>query len=193
MPITKTRSGSARDRIIETAERLFYAYGVRGVGIDRIIAEAGVAKMTLYNHFPSKDDLILAVLQHRESRVDAMFEASMKRHADGGLDPLECFFAALKDWFEDPAFRGCAFINASVELADSAHPASIFSSEHKKRFRRMVARIVSETRPTAPPSVAAAVSLLVEGAIATAVMEGGSAPADIARDAALALVAREEA
>ena len=70
----------ARQRIVETAERLFYAEGVRSVGIDRIIAEAEVAKMTLYNHFSSKDDLILAVLQYREEKFDGMFERWMAMH-----------------------------------------------------------------------------------------------------------------
>ena len=76
MSKTKTRTSDARQRLIETAERLFYAEGIRAVGIDRIIAEAGVAKMTLYNHFASKDDLILAVLQYREEQVNEMFAKS---------------------------------------------------------------------------------------------------------------------
>ena len=92
---------------METAERLFYAEGVRAVGIDRIIAEAEVAKMTLYNHFASKDDLILAVLQYREAKFDEMFEKSIERHVRRGMDKLEAFFAALKDWFKSPGFRGC--------------------------------------------------------------------------------------
>ncbi len=76
-----------RQRIVETAERLFYAEGVRAVGIDRIIAEAEVAKMTLYNHFASKDDLILAVLQYREEKFDAMFEKWMNKARQGGHGP----------------------------------------------------------------------------------------------------------
>ena len=70
MSKTATKKSDARQRIVETAERLFYAEGVRTVGIDRIIAESEVAKMTLYNHFPSKDDLILAVMQYREEKFD---------------------------------------------------------------------------------------------------------------------------
>ena len=87
--MSKTRTKSeARQRIVETAERLFYAEGVRAVGIDRIIAESEVAKMTLYNHFSSKDDLILAVLKYREEKFDGTFEKWMQRHVKKGMGRL---------------------------------------------------------------------------------------------------------
>src|SRR6516225_1909974 len=104
----RTRETSeARQRILETADRLFYQEGVRAVGIDRIIAEAGVAKMSLYKHFPSKHDLILAVLQYREEGVLEFFRSSMERHGKK-KNALRAFFAALKEWFEAAEFRGCA-------------------------------------------------------------------------------------
>jgi len=107
-------SSEARKRILETADRLFYQEGVRAVGIDRIIAEARVAKMTLYTHFPSKDDLILAVLKHWEVSVLEFFRSAMERHAKKAKNSLRSFFVALKEWFESPGFRGCAFQNAAV-------------------------------------------------------------------------------
>ena len=189
MSKTGTKS-KARQRIVETAERLFYAVGIRSVGIDRIIAEAEVAKMTLYNHFSSKDDLILAVLQYREEKFGKMFERWMERHVKKGTDRLEAFFAALKNWFESPGFRGCAFINAVVELADARHPASQFSAEHKERFHQMLREIITETGGTKAASVAPAIALMVEGAIVTAVMEQTSVPADVAKDAAMTLVSK---
>lgn len=193
MSKTATKKSDARQRIVETAERLFYAEGVRTVGIDRIIAESEVAKMTLYNHFPSKDDLILAVMQYREEKFDGMFEKWMERHASKGMDRLIAFFAALKDWFQSPGFRGCMFINAHVELADSKHPASKFSATHKERFHELIRQIVEGTAGSkAANSVAPAIALLVEGAIVTAVMEESSKPADVAREAALALVAKTQ-
>ena len=193
MSKTRTNKSDARQRIVETAERLFYAEGVRAVGIDRIIAEAEVAKMTLYNHFPSKDDLILAVLQYREAQVDEMFAKSIERHVRRGMDKLVAFFAALKDWFKSSGFRGCSFINARVELADADHPASKFSACHKERFHEMLKGIVSETAgEKAAESLAPAISLIVEGAIVTAVMEQSAKPADVARDAAMALVAQSK-
>src|SRR4051794_20326089 len=182
-----------RQRLLETADRLFYRDGVRAVGIDRIIAEAGVAKMSLYKHFPSKDDLILAVLKHREEGVLAFFRAAMERHGRKAKSPLRAFFAALKDFFESPGFRGCPFQNAAVELADAAHPGTAFVRGHKQRFSEFLRGLVEQTVGRAAAKVAPAVSLLVEGAIITAVIQGDPDAADVARDAALKLLAEEKA
>jgi AcrR family transcriptional regulator len=188
----RTRETSeARRRILETADRLFYRDGIRAVGIDRIIAEAGVAKMSLYKHFPSKDDLILAVLQHREQGVLEFFRSAMERHAKKAKTPLRAFFAALKDFFESPGFRGCPFQNAAVELADPAHPGTEFVRGHKQRFSEFLGGLVERSVGTAA-KVAPAVNILVEGAIITAVIQGDPDAADVARDAALKLVAQEE-
>jgi AcrR family transcriptional regulator len=188
---TRVNKSNARQRIVETAERLFYAEGVRAVGIDRIIAEAEVAKMSLYNHFSSKDDLILAVLRYREEKFGGMFAKWMDRHVSKRMDRLGAFFAALKDWFESPGFRGCMFINARVELADAKHPASEFSACHKERFHQMLRSIIEESEGVkSAETMAPAIALLVEGAIVTAVMTQSSESADVARDAALALVAK---
>ena len=122
----RAKTSEARRRILETADRLFYQEGLRAVGIDRIIAEASVAKMTLYTHFSSKDDLILAVLMHREECVSEFFRSAMERHVLKAKSPLRAFFAALKEWFESPGFRGCAFQNAAIELADQDHAGTEF-------------------------------------------------------------------
>ncbi|GAB4139939.1 MAG: TetR family transcriptional regulator [Planctomycetaceae bacterium] len=190
MNATPTKS-KARQRIIETAERLFYAEGIRGVGIDRIIAEAEVAKMTLYNHFTSKDELILAVLQYREEQVNEFFKSAIERFMKKGMDRLSAFFAALKKWFKSPGFRGCSFINASVELADASHPASRFAARHKQAFHEMIQEIITETAGPKAASLSPAISLMVEGAIVTAVMEGKPDAADVARDATLALMPKK--
>jgi AcrR family transcriptional regulator len=185
---TKATS-EARQRILETADRLFYQEGIRAVGIDRIIAEAGVAKMTLYAHFPSKDDLILAVLKHREEGVLEFFRAAMGRYAKKAKNPLRAFFAALKELFESPGFRGCPFINAAGELADATHPGREFVRGQKQRFGAFLRGLVEEAVGKTGATVAPAVGLLVEGAIVTAVIQGSSDAADVARDAALKLVA----
>src|SRR5688572_6339230 len=96
------RSSPAKQRILETADRLFYEDGIRAVGIDRIIAEAGVAKMTLYAYFASKDDLIVAVLRHREGSVLEFFRSAMERHGKRAKDKMRAFFATLEEWFESP-------------------------------------------------------------------------------------------
>ena len=183
----------ARQRILETADRLFYREGIRSVGIDRIIAEAEVAKMTLYAHFPSKDDLILAVLRYREERVLEFFQLAMERHGRRTKDGLRAFFAALKDFFESPGFRGCPFQNAAVELADPAHPGTEFVRGHKQRFSEFLGGLVEQSVGKAAAKVAPAVNILVEGAIITAVIQGNPDAADVARDAALKLLAEEKA
>lgn len=189
MSKTRSRKSDARQRLVETAERLFYAEGIHAVGIDRIIAEAGVAKMTLYNHFASKDELILAVLQYREEQFGNSLSKSMDRHVSKGMNRLDAFFAALKDWFKSSGFRGCSFINASVELADASHPASQFSSAHKVKFRELIEEIITETVDAKTAKLLTpAIYLLVEGAIVTAVIEQSSKAAEVARDAAMALI-----
>jgi AcrR family transcriptional regulator len=185
-------TSEARHRILETADRLFYQDGIRAVGIDRIIAEANVAKMSLYKHFPSKDDLILAVLKHREECVLEFFRSAMERHGRKAKNPLRAFFAALKDYFESPGFRGCAFQNAAVELADPSHPATEFVRGHKQRFSAFLRGLVEETVGKAAAKVAPAVTILVEGAVVTAVIQGKPDAADVARDAALKLVGEEK-
>jgi len=188
----KRETSEARQRILETADRLFYQEGVRAVGIDRIIAEAGVAKMSLYNHFSSKDDLILAALKYREEGVLEFFRSSMERHAKKVKNRLRAFFAALKDFFESPGFRGCPFQNAAVELADPDHPGTEFVRGHKQRFSEFLRGMVEESVGKARAKFAPAVSVLVEGAIVTAVIQGNSDAADVACDAALKLASQRK-
>jgi AcrR family transcriptional regulator len=188
----KGETSEARQRILQTADRLFYQNGVRAVGIDRIIAEAGVAKMSLYNHFPSKDDLIVAVLKYREEGVLGFFRSAMERHGKKAKNPLRAFFAALKDFFESPGFRGCPFQNAAVELADPTHAGTVFVRGHKQRFSEFLRGLIEETVGKAAAKVAPAVAILVEGAIVTAVIQGNPDAADVARDAALKLVGQEK-
>jgi AcrR family transcriptional regulator len=188
MPRTR-ETPDARQRILETADRLFYENGIRTVGIDRIIAEAGVAKMSLYKHFASKDELILAVLKYREAKVMEFLGAALERHGKRTKDKVRAMFAALKDWFESPGFRGCAFQNATVELANPDHAGTQFVRAHKQRFQAFLARLIEESCGKAASKVAPAVGLLVEGAIVTAVIQGLPDAIDVARDAALKLVA----
>ena len=188
----KRETSEARQRILETADRLFYQEGIRAVGIDRIIAEAGVAKMSLYNHFPSKDDLILAALKYREEGVLEFFRSAMERRAKKAKNPLRAFFAALKDFFESPGFRGCPFQNAAVELADPSHAGTEFVRGHKQRFSAFLQGLVEATIGKAAAKVAPAVTILVEGALVTAMIQGSPDAADMARDAALKLVGNEK-
>lgn len=188
MELDRTTS-KVRTRLVETADRLFYAEGIRAVGIDRIIAEAKVAKMSLYKHFPSKDDLIEAVLRHRDECFFRFFRSAIERHSDGSQlgGPLGALFAAQKEWFESPGFRGCAFINASVELTDPDHPAAAVVRDHKRRFHELIGEMVAAA-VGGPSPHAASVAVLVEGAIVSAVIQRSADAADVARDAAFRLL-----
>lgn len=105
---------SAKERILTTAHDLFYQHGIRATGIDRIIAESGVTKVTFYRHFPSKNDLIRAFLEYRHRRWCAWFRDALERH---GQD-VHALVPVLAEWFQSKEFRGCAFINTVGELAN---------------------------------------------------------------------------
>ena len=182
-------TSDVRQRILETATRLFYQHGIRAIGVDRIIAEAGVAKMSLYKHFASKDDLILAALTYHEKIFLTDFAVSMERHSKRKKDKLLGFFAALHEWFERPEYRGCAFQNATIELAEPGHAGTQFVREHKLRFQAFLKSLIAESLGKAAAKHAPAVSLLVEGAIIIAVIQGSPDAIEVARDAALKLLA----
>jgi AcrR family transcriptional regulator len=181
-------TSEARLRILDTADQLFYREGIRSVGIDRIIAEAKVAKMTLYAHFPSKDELILAVLQHREEKMIEFFRSAIERHSQRNKDKFRAFFASLKELLERPGFRGCPFQNAAAELSDHTHPGFEFVQAQKKRFAAVIGKLITESIGKADARTISAVVMLVEGAIVNAVIHGTPESADIARDAALQLL-----
>ncbi|HSV46823.1 MAG TPA: TetR/AcrR family transcriptional regulator [Ramlibacter sp.] len=163
-------SPPARDRILLAAHDLFYRDGIRATGVDRIIAESGVAKLTFYRHFPSKDDLVRAFLEHRHGRWMAWFVDALGRHgavAGGGLTPL-C--PALAEWFADPAFRGCAFINAVAEAGTGVPGALEIARSHKDEMRQLLADLLPAGPHQSRQAQAAVVA--VDGAIVVAQMSG---------------------
>jgi AcrR family transcriptional regulator len=183
------RRRDARARILEAAARLFYREGVRAVGVDRVVAEARVAKMSLYRHFPTKDALVLAFLEERDRRWRAWFEDRVAR-ADGTLAGLvDAVFDALAAWFAERDFRGCAFVNSALELADPAHPAHVAARRHKEAVRAFLGRELARRRPGAAAErrLLDALVLLMEGAIVQAVL-GDREAAERARAVALRLL-----
>jgi AcrR family transcriptional regulator len=125
---------TARARLLETATRLFYAEGVHTVGIDRIIAEAGVAKATFYHHFKSKDDLVVAYLTDEFERQRGVFGG-----VEGtGAERLRATFTLLGDASCGPGFRGCPFLNAAAEFADPKHPVRAVVTEYRDYFRGLM-------------------------------------------------------
>lgn len=183
------RAGDARERVLATAARLFYRYGIRAVGVDRIIREARVAKATFYRYFPSKDDLVLSWLRRRELHWLQWVRVEVERRQASPEERLLAFFDALGEWMERPGFRGCPFVNAAAEVADLEHPVA----EEARRFRREVEGYLAATAAAAgfqrPDLLAAELSLLVSGAFVAASATGSAAPAAVARAAAASLLA----
>jgi AcrR family transcriptional regulator len=189
MPRSASSQPCARDRILATASELFYREGVHNVGIDRIIAESGVAKMSLYNHFKSKDALIVAYLEVQRHDWRAWFQGAIARHAEvSGQPPVLALFDALQEWFAQPNFRGCAFINSVVELAHPEHPAYQVSLEHQQAVTDYILGLVHEANLPNPEGLAQQLMILIQGATVIAMMQGNAHAASQAKAAASILV-----
>lgn len=177
------RAVTKRELIIEEASRIMYERGT-GVGVDTLVGEIGVAKMTLYKHFPTKTDLIVACLRH----MDDCHRARLSGEIDWTSPPrqrLLSVFDSLRVWFATPSFRGCAFVNATVELADTAPPVRTAVREHKNATRAWVVKLVEECGLPDKQFVASQIAQLMEGATTTALLERNPAAADIAQATAL--------
>lgn len=176
---------SAALRVLDAAERLFYARGVQAVGVDMVVAEAGVGVKTLYAHFGSKDRLVEAYLRRRDRRWLDRLQARMAQ--EQGRDRVLAVFDALGDWFAEPGFSGCAFINVAGEL--HANPAlRAIAREHKIALRALLHSAAYDAAVVDPETLADRLMLLVEGAIVTAHVEGDQLAATRARSAAAALL-----
>jgi AcrR family transcriptional regulator len=179
----------ARDRILAAASELFYKEGVHNVGIDRIIAESGVAKMSLYNHFKSKDALIAAWLEEQHEGWRIWFQAAIAHHAEtSGEPPILAVFDVLQMWFEKPNFRGCAFINSAVELVHPEHPGYQVSLEHQQAVANYLLGLVQAANLPSAEALAQQLMILVQGATVVAMMEGHSTAAGQAKAAAATLL-----
>jgi len=163
----------ARDRILHTAHELFYANGIRATGIDRVIAESGVTKVTFYRHFPSKDDLVREFLDHRHARWMAWFVDALGRRGAhervGNARALLLLADVMAEWFADPAFRGCAFINSVAEVGGSVAGAVERAREHKREMTEVIAGLLPAESPSRM-ALAQAAALGVDGAIVKAQM-----------------------
>lgn len=171
-----------------TAWNLFYRDGFRAVGIDTLLAAAGVAKMTLYNHFPSKDDLIIAVLERRSDGLVAAVDAAIAAAGRTPSRQLAAVFDGLKAWFSADEFKGCAFIRALSEYPDPTHPINQAAWRHKRAMNARIRAIAEAADARQPAALADTISLLIDGAIIAAHATSTNAPADSARAAALNLL-----
>lgn len=159
----------ARERLLETAYAMFAARGVRDVGVDEVIERADVAKATLYRHFPSKDDLVVAFLAEREQRWTLDWvEAEAKGRGSEPEQQLLAIFDLFDEWFHRQDFEGCAFINVMLELGPG-HPAGSASVRHLENIRAVVGRLAEEAGFRDPSSFARSWHILMKGSIVQAV------------------------
>jgi AcrR family transcriptional regulator len=158
----------ARERILESAYELFSRRGIRGVGIDEVIARAGVAKATLYRHFPSKDDLVLAFLERREERWTlGWVETEARRRGATPEDRLLAIFDAFDEWFRREGFEACSFINVLLELG-AEHPVGSASAHYLANIRSIVRALAEEAGLRDPASFAHSWHILMKGSIVAA-------------------------
>lgn len=158
------------ERILRTAHDLFYREGVRATGIDRIIAESGVSKVTFYRYFPSKNELIKAYLEFRHKLWMDWFIAALQLHLPRHPQPLLALLPVLQEWFRHPDYRGCAFINVVVEFDGALPEAMEISRRHKQDMAQAIANILPAARQG--KAVEQAAAMAVDGAIIRAQMDG---------------------
>jgi AcrR family transcriptional regulator len=181
--------GSARQRLLAAAAECFYAYGVNGTGIDTITATAGVAKMSLYNNFASKDDLVQAYLQARHEEWVELYRRRLAKASDA-RGRIAAVFDAYIDHAESAyahGFRGCGLLNAAAELPAGA-PGRQVVRQHKEEVAALLAAHVSELTGLPAARVASLtdqLAFLLEGAMVRAGLEGNSQLLHRARDLAL--------
>lgn len=184
-----TEKLSAREQILQTATRLFYHQGFRAVGIDTIIAESGVAKMTLYKHFPSKDDLIVAYLNRSNEAFWEWCDAAMKPFEGNPKRQLEVIFEGVAKLASSPQCFGCTFTGAAGEFPDLDHPGHRAALEHKKQVLAKFKELAKAAKLRQPQAVAEQLLMLMDGAWNAARMFGPNSHAKQVADAAKVIIA----
>lgn len=174
------RESAARRRILDTAKRLFYAEGIRAVGIDRIIAEAGVAKATFYHHFPAKDDVVCAYL---EAELRDQQVAAQKLRRDEPVRAIVDVFEVIGEIGCGPKFRGCPFVNAAAEFPDPAHPVREVVRAHREWFRGLLVELLAEGPDSEAERTADMLLILRDGITVSSNLDDASAVREVVTDA----------
>ena len=178
------RAQPRRQKLIDTAYRLFNEHGYHATGIDWILAESGVAKATLYKHFKSKDELILAVLQQRHDELYESTRTGLEAASAKTGQPVLAVFDQLRSWFRRDNFFGCNFIKACAEYADEASEIHRYAAWHKDSMRDLLQAYLRQSDKRLQRWQADALALLVDGAIVSAQVRGQPGAATTAKQAA---------
>jgi len=182
-------ASSKRDHLVDTALDLFCRHGFHATGIDKILAASGVAKMTMYKHFKSKDELILATLHRRDEKFRNDLMRDVERRSKTPRDRLLAIFDVLGDWFSGRGFTGCTFINASAEYGAPENPIHAAAAEHKRLIFGYVLGLATDAGAKDPGALAQGLMLLGEGAIVMAHVAGQKDASDQAKKTAEILLA----
>ncbi len=156
----------ARDKVFDAAADLFYREGIHAVGVDAIVKKAGVAKISLYRTYPSKDDLVVAYLKDRQTEFWRQWDETFDKHKDNPRAQLQAIMAYLAQRTTQRGYRGCPFINFSAEFPDPAHPGRQVAKAVKREMRERFMRIAEALGARRPQQLADGLLLLVEGAYA---------------------------
>jgi AcrR family transcriptional regulator len=176
-----------RERILETAYQLIARRGVRDVGVEEVIATAGIAKATLYRHFRSKNDLVLAVLKHREQVWTlGLVEAEARRRGSTPEERLLAVFDVFDDWFRSDGFDTCTFVNVLLEMGPS-HVLGVASIRHLENIRAVIGQLATEAGLRDPEEFARSWHILMKGSIVSAA-EGDTNAAKRAQTMAASLI-----
>ena len=175
--------------LIRTAVDLFYKHGYHATGIDKILTTAGVSKPTLYRHFESKDDLIVAALNRWDEESRAWLVEGMQRHGKTAREQILGLFDTLEEWFSEPGFHGCMFVSATLEYPASESPIHQAAAAYKHWVAGHVETLAVAAGARDPSQLARRIAILMEGAIITAQMGAGRDAARTAKRMAEEMVA----
>lgn len=179
---------SARDKVFATARDLFYREGFRAVGVDAVVAASGVAKTTLYRWFPTKDDLVVAVLDSRNAEFWAQWEATAERHVGRPREELLAQVRWITRYIASDDSRGCAFLNAAAEFPDPSHAVREQVARNKQALRRRILSLCMAAGAEDAGLLADQLVLMIDGAFAGSEALGKNGPARTLLRAAQAAV-----
>ena len=168
---TSKAPSAARSRIVAAADELFYSVGIRSVGVDRVIAEADVARVTFFRHFPTKDDLVCNFLQRRAASARAELTELSEVNSGNPRAVLTFMAGAPEAERRRPGFRGCEFVNTAAEFGDANHPARGIVAAHRAWIRDFLAELLTELGHPRPAKTAELLLMLRTGAIIAASLE----------------------
>lgn len=176
-----------KDKVFQTAARMFYQHGYRAIGVDTLAAESGIGKMTLYRHYPTKDDLIVAYLKDSNDLFWRNFE-QITKDAPSPREKLLAFFKSLQEYVQSPACYGCPFLNVATEYPETDYPGHQVAIDHKQSVRARFRQLAKEAGAKKPDVLADQLFLLMDGAYMASRMFGVKNPAAHLAEAAQVLI-----